>query len=551
MPAYAVDDLISLADSGDESSVVVSPTSASMTANRRNPAQRDSFSDLTGLMKAKKPYTPVPPSLPRMPLSVTTNGMQFASRVASGSSMMSPLARPYYTDGSVAAYLQDQARSPTSDVTEPASEYRQDNMRRLESIIQELNDLPLDNDENMTVHQLDHTTSVATDEPLLPSFDLLLPLPVRAGPISPPTPAESTRPTVLEESVVRVTKHVWDSMGRDLEELKNEKRMLETEIVRLEKQKANPHMEGSNDEMPTQIGQLRYQNEHNKTQKATMARALSEKDIQINDLQLEISSLKESLETTVNAVKDHADIVAQLGYLQAKSRDDGISASRLLADLTDIKNREIENLSKKVDDLRGKLEVSKMERSAVTDSNELKTTAQDRLDLLNQRDKLLRSSQERYAAEHTKVGKLEDDIETLQQKLNQVGDLQAMFREKGSECDRYRTQLKNQEKRVEDYKQRILRASKDGAALRGAAHLVKPQANTKLSALVLGCSECYAQNVSCDNKARCRSCTENNEICARWRCGLHHILGQCPDTPCRFPHDEQGWLCQVEPRPEW
>jgi hypothetical protein len=81
------DDLISLADSADStnglSSSPTSPTtfdsiSNRMSANKRITAQRDSFSDLAVMMKAKKPYTPIPPptppAVPRLALQPTTNG---------------------------------------------------------------------------------------------------------------------------------------------------------------------------------------------------------------------------------------------------------------------------------------------------------------------------------------------------------------------------------------------------------------------------------------------------------------------------------------------
>ena len=76
----ADDDLISLVDSVGESSVAAEPVSPSdpftnkMASNRRAPAQRDSFSDLAGLMKAKKPYTPISPPTSRLTLSVASNG---------------------------------------------------------------------------------------------------------------------------------------------------------------------------------------------------------------------------------------------------------------------------------------------------------------------------------------------------------------------------------------------------------------------------------------------------------------------------------------------
>ena len=473
--------------------------------------------------------------------------MQFASRAASGSSILSPLARPYHADGSVATYLQDQARSPTTVVTSPASDYRQQDMQRLESMLQELEDLPIDDDDDNATVQ--HIQPKAAIKALLPGFELSAALPIRTGAITPPTPAASTKPLVPEEPIVRVTMQVWDAMGRDLEALKDEKRALEVNVARLEKQKSpTPQVEEYND-LQTQIGKLQYQNETNKIQKATMARILSEKDIQIKQLQLDLDSANERLQAAASKARDYADVVAERDYLQTALENDSVGSSRLLSDLTEVKDRNIVTFSKKVGELQEALRRS--EDSIAANSDEYKTLAQNRLDQLNQSGKLLRITQEKYATEHTKVGELEDCVEDLQRKLNQVGDLQGQLREKTSACDRFRNKLKTREKQIEDMKQRLERLANEGQALQGAAHLVKPAHDTKLSPLVLGCSECYAKNISCDNKARCRHCTENNENCVRWRCSLKHRLGQCPKVPCTFPHEANGWLLAPEPRPQW
>lgn len=477
-------------------------------------------------------------------------GMQFASRVGSGSSILSPLARPYHADGSVAAYLQNQARSPTSAVTPSTSEYRQQDMQRLESMLKELEDTPIDEDEddNATV-QL--TQSQPAVQLLLPAFEPLTTLPVRTGPITPPTPAESAKPQLLEEPVVRVTMHVWDAMGRDLEALRDEKRALEIKIARLEKQDTSPSqaVDIEKDRMETQIGKLRYQNEQNKTQKATMARTLSQKDVEIKQLQLDLDTARESLEAATGAAQAYTDVVKERDYLQAQLREDRIGSSRLLSDLTDVKDCEIQALTKELENLQ---EVVKRSNDAQANADdEYKRLAHTRLEAFNKCEKQLKSMNAKYAAEHDRVNQLEDYIEDLRGKLSQVGDLQAELRQKSSDCDRYRTMAKNQEKMVETCKQQIERARNDNQALRGAAHLVKPAPTSKLSPLVLGCTECYTKNITCDNKARCRYCTENNEQCSRWRCSLKHVLGQCPRVPCTFPHEEDGWLLATEPRPQW
>jgi hypothetical protein len=77
------DDLINLDDDGR-----VSPKSTTsvtggngligkmtLTDKRARPLHKDSFADLTGLMRVKKLYTPIPAPAPRSPsLSVSPNG---------------------------------------------------------------------------------------------------------------------------------------------------------------------------------------------------------------------------------------------------------------------------------------------------------------------------------------------------------------------------------------------------------------------------------------------------------------------------------------------
>jgi hypothetical protein len=76
-------DLISLAESPIETSTpgLLSPASFGSAGKmaldvRCNGSQRDSFSDLVGAMKAKKPYTPIPTPTPpsSLSMSITSNG---------------------------------------------------------------------------------------------------------------------------------------------------------------------------------------------------------------------------------------------------------------------------------------------------------------------------------------------------------------------------------------------------------------------------------------------------------------------------------------------
>jgi hypothetical protein len=79
---------------------------------------------------------------------------------------------------------------------------------------------------------------------------------------------------------------------------------------------------------------------------------------------------------------------------------------------------------------------------------------------------------------------------------------------------------------------------------------VVPDKQTILPYEVVSCFECYANSRECDNQTRCRSCVESKSKCARWRCGVYHILGECPSAPCKLPHSMEGWVV-VHQRPEW
>lgn len=476
--------------------------------------------------------------------------MQFASRVSSGSSILSPLARPYHANGSVAAYLQNQARSPPTAVTSPMTDYSEQKMQRLELMLKELDNIPIDdNEDNNATTQLTQTNN-AFVQPLLPSFEPLSTLPVRIGPTTPPTPADSTGPQMLPtEPVVRITMHAWEAMGRDVEVLKEEKRALELKIARVEKLKASSPRLGSDkeEELHTEIGHLRYQNEQNKTQKATMARTLSQKDVEIKELQLNLDTCKKVLERAESAAASYAEVVGERAYLQAQLRHDKINSSREISELTELKNHEIQALTQQLHDLQ----VEARRFKELERSNERKDLAEIRLVALEKCEKQLRSVNTKYAAEHARVNELEDHVELLQSKLNEIGDLRNQLSQKSADCDRWRTKYNSQEKMVETRTRQLERAADENICLHGAAHLVKPATSLKLSPVVMSCSECYAKNITCDNKARCRHCTENNEDCARWRCSLKHRLGHCPRMPCTFPHGEDGWLLAPDPRPQW
>ncbi|KAF1936941.1 hypothetical protein EJ02DRAFT_438202 [Clathrospora elynae] len=526
------DDLISLVD--DSESI-----SHAMVDNRPKTAARDSFSDLAGLMKAKKPYSPISPPTPRLPLALGMNGMRIVSRNVSGSSMLSPLARPFQVPGSVAAYLQEQElvspmRSPPSV---PA--YRKVDMIRLDSMTEWIEKYHIDDE------PVCRLPSPLNMEPLLiPNLEP----PARFGPVDPPTPTESAQPTLSafqpardREPVVRLTQQAWESMGRDLDTITKQKQALEKRLAELERH--NETLRTEEHGVSAQLGKLRYQNEVNKEQKSAMGRSLAQKDVELKNQKLEIDELTGKLGIIERRLQE---LGGELDYLRS------IQSSNEAAH-----ERELDNFRGTVRDLQVSLEQITRERDVASrtqvNSGDHLTRAQNLADTLVKREKIMMDMRLQLCAEKLKVVDLEDALERLQEesKKADIDELRTELREKTSLCDRQRNDIKTKEAHLKASQERVMRVANNGESLQGAAHLVVPKQNGKLPKTVISCSECYASNTSCDSAVKCRSCTERNATCARWRCSLKHKLGNCPMAPCKLPHDLQGWLVLPAERPQW
>lgn len=328
--------------------------------------------------------------------------MQFATRASSGTSLLSPLARPFQPDGSVVAYLQDQACSFSAAGASRIKNYSEQNMKRLESMLKELHEIPVDEvEEDNAAVQLTQTNN-DNAQPLLPGFEPFSSIPIHTGPITPPTPADSTEPRTLPtEPVVHVNVRDWEAMGGDLQGLKDEKRALELRIARLEKLKAYlPRLESNKEEeLQTEIGYMKYQNEQNKTQKATMGRSLSQKDVEIKQLRLDLDGCKEALERAECAATGYTEDICERDYIQDQLGDDGTTESRRLLDLNEAKDREVHALTQQLNDLREVVRRSGEEERY----NEQKDFEKVRLGALNECEKQLRSVNAKYAAEHARV----------------------------------------------------------------------------------------------------------------------------------------------------
>ena len=442
--------------------------------------------------------------------------MQSTSAATTGQSSLSPLVTPFLAPDSVAAFLHEQELASTLDSTRPVSEHRKQELYHL-NLEKERTSQDHVNDE---VHRQTNPQIPSLPYQKSPPTPDLRPL-AQVGPRYPPYsvgflhPIQSAdQPT--QDPVVRLTKHVWDSMGADLQMLTAQNRALEVKLARLQREKDSPRVDEN--ELAVQIGKLRYQNEVNRDQKASMGRSLTSQEVDIKKLQLYTDELAKKLSA--------ADCELKRSRGATKKLEEQIKHVALQRDATLV---------------------------AQINAGEYVTQAENLAEKLAKRERTVIDLRQRHLEEQLKASDLEDEVEMLKGKINQgdVDDVKEKLREKTIQCDRLRSQLKLTEQHLKVSQERLFRAANDGELLRGAAHLVAPNPNGKLPKNAIACSECYANSLPCDSNVRCRSCTERNAKCARWRCSLKHRLGDCPLVPCKLPHDSQGWLILQDPRPQW
>lgn len=469
--------------------------------------------------------------------------MLYANRRVSSTSLLSPTAVPFRSRASVAQYLQEQAKTPAPEHDPWLHTNMQRDIDRLDALTKEINDDPLGEDLV--------AKPIVSSPTLPPSFHVSR----HFGPIEPPTPSESAQslakysPPVSTYDrhstvVVRVAKPVWDDMGKQLDLLMKQKRDLETELANL--RRGHQKLLDEDQDTDAQIGKLRYQNEANREQKAAMGRSLSHKDVEIKKQQLDIQNLNETIIELKSALAECAKIRGEAEWLRATIKDDDTAHARELgaqaAALRDTK-AELERLT-------FELEASRIAQSHAGDHAK---RAQNLADTLAKREKVNMELRQKIVEEQMKATNLEDEVERLQDKIKRenLNDLKEKLRDKSSQCDRFRTQLKGAEQQLKVTQSRLKIATNDGQLLRGAAHIVVPDPKSKLPRAVMSCIECYAKNITCDNRSSCQNCSENDIKCARWRCSIKHRTGECHMAPCVVPHDVQGWLVMAEPRPEW
>lgn len=469
--------------------------------------------------------------------------MLYANRRVSSNSILSPTALPFRTGESVAEYLQEQARTPIPEYVPRHPRDMQRDMDRLDALTKEINDYPV--------------CEEAVQEPVMSSISppSSSQVPRDFGPIDLPTPAESVQSMVRRSRpvsaydrsstpAVRVTKAVWKSMGDDLELLMRQKRELEAELASV--RRGHQRLLDDDHDADARVGKLRYQNEANREQKASMGRSLAQKDVEIKKQQLDIDNLNTTIVELKSELADCAKNKGEAEFLRATIKDSDSAHGRELeaqaAALRDAKTN--------AERLAAELDTAIKTQAHAGDHAK---RAQNLADTLAKREKVNMDLRQKIVEEQMKVMSLEEEVEQLQEKINRdsLDDLKEKLRDKSSQCDRFRTQLKGTEQQLKLAQSRLKAATQDGMLLRGAAHMVAPDPKSKLPKVVLSCTECYAKNLPCDNKSRCQNCTENEVKCARWRCSIKHRTGECHMTPCVMPHDVQGWLVMHDPRPEW
>jgi hypothetical protein len=457
--------------------------------------------------------------------------MHFVSRPADRRSILSPTAKPFIAE-SVKDFLQEQDMEGAAvDLARTPDERQQDLDRRLDALNSMMRDYEIDD--------MDKRRTRTPSPPLVP----VLGSPLRFGPVPPPTPAESVQPVSVYDRIsapmVRVTKEVWESMGKELDLVKKQKRQAEKQHASLERQHI-AHLDEDHD-VGTRLGKLKYQNEANRDQKATMGRALAQKEVEIKQQQLDIENLNKKIVELEDELNQCGQIKGEADWL----RDTIKESARELATHT----AAVRNLEEAVQRLTKERDAAINAQDCAEDHT---MRAQKLADTLTKREKSNIDQREKLLEEQMRVRDLEDKVERLLEKVDQecLDDLKEKLSEKTSQCDRFRNQLKETEHQLKLSQSRLMTAMNGGDALKGGAHLVVPNSKSILSKVVMPCSECYALNNTCDNGARCRSCVERNAKCARWRCSMKHKLGECHLAPCILPHDPQGWLIMGD-RPQW
>jgi hypothetical protein len=239
--------------------------------------------------------------------------MLFAARNTSNGSILSPFAKPFRAPESVAAFLQRQELDSPFSFSPPAGpvyETCKADIARLDSLLAD------------AVHSSSDDASTPSP-PVLLIPGLASPsqiAPARFGPTDPPTPTESIQPSRSkyrsgQDPVVRVTKQIWDNMGKSLDAVKKQKQELEEKLAVLERE--TEALRNVDHDVGSQLGKLRYQNEANNGQKANMGRDLAQKEMEIKEQQLDIDELSSKLEEADCKLRELSSVSGTSEYLRS------------------------------------------------------------------------------------------------------------------------------------------------------------------------------------------------------------------------------------------
>ncbi|KAF2440156.1 hypothetical protein P171DRAFT_119158 [Karstenula rhodostoma CBS 690.94] len=587
MPIPAENVLIDLADLADLASA---PLSTTMTAARSTSAESrpagkmaendkprqvssDSFASLASLMKSKKPWTIAtkPPGLVANGPS-TPNSPGESSFSTPTSARNYPALRTVSADAAAARQVHHQAPDAQSRLETPISPksataenqgYDKATMSKMEEIIAQMSKMVTEAPSEWEIIPDQLVGAQLRQQVLSPSPTLVdvdtLSTPPADGQISPPlssTPAFGVRTTEDEhiarskhnesailhsdnQPVVRCTPQVWDTMINQMKTLKKEKMEAQAKVASLERDWNLRHQ--AMGDSSSELDELRYRLQLNKDHKAMMNRDMRQKDAELLNKDLEINSLKKQAADWVAMREQCEKLQAEVDYLRTEvermESDNG-----QLKQIVTFKDQEIVELKESLAHSKTKM----------TDHQQ---RAENLVDTQNTREKKLKRLEKQLSDAQDTEEKLLDKIELLKTEIYpltmQAKDLDSQLREKTSSCDRMRNDLRHVEKRLE-VTSKALHKVENHQQLKGAAHSIVPNDQTKLPKLVLPCLECFARNVTCDASSRCQNCTMSGEKCHRWKCSQVHILrGGCQDFPCLLEHDANGWLMLKQEQPRW
>jgi hypothetical protein len=403
--------------------------------------------------------------------------------------------------------------------------YNEEDMKRLESMLAQLN---LESDD-------EHDSQVAISE----QNDSKTPRHE-----SPEPPITYTVHKVLpseDDSTVRLTLPVYNSMLQDRDKYKVASERLQETVARMQEKLASGSSVANDLVLKKNTSKM--------VPKSEMDAALRKKDQTIRHLQ--------------DAVVSRLPFEAQAKQLQVELNNARASeaatishAEHKISKVVKSKDLVITRLTKRLEsaDLQKDKAINTLNEERAAHSCDAKNR-KDLVDSLTLQDKTIAELGAALEAEKAQKTHL---VFQLQQQHNrpdpskQITNLQDQLESKTKEASTLHNNLRVAEKKISTDEAIIKRLSSENGSLRGSIHLVEPAAKAKLPKTILGCVECYVTNRTCDNRAPCHNCRDNDEKCKRWKCALKHLTKTCPYYPmCPLKHCEDGWLVGAQERPTW